>query len=145
MRMTLAFMLVVFSSIVAAQSVAYVRGEVVTLTSAADGTRPPESRVLAVPGDRIRVARGSILVNDAPVAGLSSELLAGLPESVWEQVVPAGHYFLAGEVRDPNGATRFWGLMPAERIAGKVVTVAAGQPGGAPGGRRYLNVRISLF
>lgn len=104
---------------VAAQSKTYARGDVVTITAAPDGTRPPASRVLAAPGDRIQVSRAGILVNGAPVTELSRDFLAGLPEETWEQVVPPDHYFLAAEQRAETGITLFWGLIPGKRISGR--------------------------
>jgi signal peptidase I len=104
---------------VAAQSRTHSRGDVVTITAAPDGTRPPDSRVLAIPGDRIQVARAGIIVNGAPVMELSRDFLAGLPEETWEQVVPPDHYFVAAEQRAETGITRFWGLIPVKRISGR--------------------------
>jgi signal peptidase I len=103
----------------AAQSKTHSRGDVVWITAAPDGTRQPDSRVLAIPGDRILVARAGITVNGAPVTELSRDFLAGLPEETWEQVVPPDHYFVAAEQRADTGVTRFWGLIPAKRISGR--------------------------
>jgi signal peptidase I len=97
----------------------YSRGDVVTLAAAPDGTRQPDSKVLAVPGDRIQVARTGITVNDEPVKEVSADFLAGLPEDTWAQVVPADHYFVMAEQRAATGVTRFWGLIPVQRISGR--------------------------
>ena len=102
-----------------AQSGTYSRGDMVTLTPAADGTRPPDSRVLALAGDRLQVGRAGIVVNGVPVADLSREFLADLANDHWDQTVPPGHYFVAGEQRSESSVIRFWGLLPAERIAGR--------------------------
>jgi beta-lactamase regulating signal transducer with metallopeptidase domain len=101
------------------QPAEYTRGQVVSLTPSADGTRLPKSTVLAGPGDRIEVSRAGVLVNGSPVTDLSRDFVAGLPEDTWTETLPAGHYFLAGEERTDSGVIRFWGLLPRERIAGK--------------------------
>jgi type IV secretory pathway protease TraF len=75
--------------------------------------------VLAVAGDRLRVATTGILVNGEQVAGLSPEFLAGLPNDPWEETIPLGHYFVVAEQRSASGASRFWGLIPADRIVGR--------------------------
>jgi signal peptidase I len=95
------------------------RGDLVVLTADADGMRPPDSRVVAVAGDGLRVSNGGIVVNGEPVSGFSPEFLAGLPDDPWEETVPPGHYFVAADQRTATGASRFWGLIPAERIARK--------------------------
>jgi signal peptidase I len=102
-----------------AQSDTYSRGEIVTLAPAADGTRPPNSRVLAVAGDRVQVARAGIVVNGVRVTDVSSDFLAGLPEDTWEKTVPRGYYFVAAEQRSESDVSRYWGLIPAERITGR--------------------------
>ncbi len=43
--------------------------------------------------------------------------------------VPAGHYFVMGDNRDYSNDSRYWGFLPADRIAGKVVHIT--KPGGA--------------
>jgi signal peptidase I len=101
------------------QSRTYAKGDLVTLVPDDKGTRPPDSRVLAVPGDRIEVAKSRIAVNGVPVTELSADFLAGLPDEPWNQTVPAGHYFVAAEQRSETGVTRFWGLIPSSRIAGR--------------------------
>jgi signal peptidase I len=104
-----------------ARSVTYDRGDIVALAPDGDGTRPPNSRVLAVAGDQLRVAKTGIVVNGQPSGGLSPEFLAGLPEDPWEQTVPPGHVFVIADQRSASGASRFWGLIPAERIEGRAV------------------------
>jgi signal peptidase I len=75
--------------------------------------------VLAVAGDRLRVATTGILVDGEQVAGLSPEFLAGLANDPWEETVPPGHYFVVADQRSASGASRFWGLIPADRIVGR--------------------------
>ncbi|MGH9308445.1 MAG: M56 family metallopeptidase [Vicinamibacterales bacterium] len=96
----------------------YSRGAIVTLRPSADGTRLPDATVLAVPGDRIRVVKDTLAVNGVPVTTVSSEFLGGLPEEAWEQDVPPAHYFVVAEDQSETSATRFWGLIPADRING---------------------------
>ena len=83
---------------VQAQGVGYKRGEHVRV-EAADGTpaAPPVQRIVATPGDRIRVERAALYVNDKVVEGLSPELIATIEG--WEpQLIPTGHYLVMGRV-----------------------------------------------
>jgi signal peptidase I len=102
-----------------AQTAAYTRGDIVRLSASDDGTLVPDAKVFAIAGDKIRLDRTSVFVNDIPV-NLPSEFLAGLPETMWEQIVPEGHYFVAADARTMSGATRFWGLVPTKRIVAKI-------------------------
>jgi signal peptidase I len=54
-------------------------------------------RVIAVPGDRVRMDKSAIYVNDAAVTGLSSDLVAN--NSGGTKTIPANHYYVVGEQR----------------------------------------------
>jgi type IV secretory pathway protease TraF len=93
-----------------AQTGSYERGAVVFIQQ--DG-RAMAPRVLAIAGDRVRVGSDGIFVNDVYV--VAPHDLGSWPQSV----VPKGHYFVFAESKSPDSTTRFWGLLPAERILGK--------------------------
>jgi hypothetical protein len=58
-------------------------------------------------------------VNGVAVQDVSAELLREVSET-WEQVVPAGHYFVVGESGTPNSKVYYYGLIPAAKIIRKV-------------------------
>jgi signal peptidase I len=119
MKLFMIALAVVFAVSLYAQTAVYTRGDIVRLSAFDDGTLVPDAKVFAIAGDKIRLDRTGVFVNDIPV-NLSSEFLAGLPETMWVQTVPEGHYFVAADVRTVSGATRFWGLVPAKRIVAKI-------------------------
>jgi len=108
-----------------AQSASYHRGDQVRVQSAAgEAASPSVQRVVAIPGDRVRVEKTALYVNDKLVDGLSRELVATIEH--WEpQLVPAGHYLLMGEEKHNNSAVRSGSLVPSKRIVG---LVAAAKP-----------------
>lgn len=108
-------------------------------------------RVVAVPGDRLRIHDRQVLVNGQEVVEnyalfkRSSHdrlrddfpVLQGMAPSVdarwWGQmqklvqegelVVPAGHYFVLGDNRDESLDSRYWGLVPRENIVGRPLLI----------------------
>ena len=103
-----------------AQTPTYLKGDVVRLVAQAGGDPLPDSRVIAVAGDRIQINKSGIVVNGEPVRDISPQLLEQFARP-WEQVVPSGHYFVIGERHDgPDSVVRYHGLIPAEKIVRKV-------------------------
>jgi hypothetical protein len=102
-----------------AQTPRYVRGDIVRLTAQANGDPYPDSRIIAVAGDRVHLDRTSLTVNGVAVDGLSAELLQTV-SAPWDQLIPDGHYFVAGERGVPGDVVRFYGMIPATKIVRKL-------------------------
>jgi signal peptidase I len=97
----------------------YVKGDVVRLVSEPGRDPLPDSRIVAVAGDRMIADASGILVNGEPVRDVSPELLQQIARR-WEQVVPPDHYFVIGERHNESSSVRYHGLIPAEKIARKL-------------------------
>lgn len=147
------------------------RGDIVVFSSPDDGVRlvkrvvgVPGDRV-ALSGNRLEVAgrrvRYGPLANreieplSCPIRGrvLASERVDGVRYAVMVSssgideasfgpvVVPADHYFVLGDNRDASLDSRTFGFVPRDRIAGRVVGVAASldpEAGFAPRWNRFL-------
>lgn len=125
------------------------RGDVVTFSSPADGSRLIK-RIVGLPGDRVALRGGLLVVNGQPAAQtgariqgerlagdwvvdavLATEHLAGrahavqaLPavparRDVRETTVPAGEYFMLGDNRDNSADSRYIGTVPRHRLIGR--------------------------
>jgi signal peptidase I len=78
-------------------------------------------RVVAGPGDRLRIEKGHPVVNGAvaeedfikPCGGSGG---CDLEEEI---VIPAGHYFMMGDNRGASDDSRFWGPVPEDWIIGQ--------------------------
>jgi signal peptidase I len=97
----------------------YARGETVRLVAQENGSPLPDSRVVAIVGDRVHIDNSSFTVNGVVVQGVSPELLKTIANA-WDQLVPQGHYFVIGESGTRDDMVRYYGLIPAEKIIGKV-------------------------
>jgi signal peptidase I len=124
------------------------RGDVVTFSSPEDGTRLIK-RVIGLPGDTIEMRGKRIIVNGAPAGyetlGLTDEPLAardvkalhmeedtaddrheiqwlaerGMRDDFGPIVIPADHFLMLGDNRDNSADSRYFGLVPRERIIGR--------------------------
>jgi len=109
-------------------------------------------RVIALPGDRVRIVNRRVLVNGVPLNDkdyaihrrASSDYFRDnfpasdkVPQNVeatwWEQlrghvrggelVVPAGSYFAMGDNRDDSLDSRYWGFVPRENVIGRPLII----------------------
>ncbi len=94
------------------------RFDVVVLRYPADPTIDFVKRVIGLPGDRVRIDRGTIYVNDVPIA----EAFAHVAD--WavmrECVVPANSYFVLGDNRPISCDSREFGVVGRELLKGRV-------------------------
>ena len=95
------------------------RGDIITFQHASD---PPEiyiKRVIGLPGDRIRIVHGTVIVNDTPLA--EPYLQFRDQRSFPEVVVPEHELFVMGDNRANSEDSRFFGPVPDADITGKAV------------------------
>ncbi|MGI8460207.1 MAG: signal peptidase I [Solirubrobacterales bacterium] len=81
-------------------------------------------RVVAEPGDRLRIEEGIPIVNGEPQTGDGNWTTrpcgrgngCNWPEEI---VSPEDHYFMMGDNRGASDDSRFWGPVPRDQIIGK--------------------------
>jgi signal peptidase I len=78
-------------------------------------------RVVAGPGDRLRIEDGRVILNGQRQEESFAQPCGGgegcsFPDEV---TIPAGHYFMMGDNRGSSDDSRFWGPVPEEWIIGE--------------------------
>jgi signal peptidase I len=76
-------------------------------------------RIVGLPGDRVRIDRGTVFVNGVELA--EPYVRYADPRSFPEIAVPAGSVYVLGDNRADSDDSRFFGTVPFERILGRAI------------------------
>jgi signal peptidase I len=78
-------------------------------------------RVVAGPGDRIRIDEGHVILNGKRQSESFAMPCGGGDGCTFqtEITIPAGHYFMMGDNRGSSDDSRFWGPVPEDWIIGE--------------------------
>jgi signal peptidase I len=99
------------------------RGDMVVFWYPLDPTKSYIKRVIGIPGDRVEIDSGQVIVNGTQ---LNEDYV---PEeyrdhqSYTARTVPADHYFVLGDHRSSSNDSRAWGCVERKFIYGKAVFV----------------------
>jgi signal peptidase I len=128
------------------------RGDVVVFSYSNQPDTSYVKRVIGLPGDKIQISGGKLLINEAPLdyvlespgnsddnpnpesfdIYLESDLGAHRrvifqknreDQNFGPLVVPPGEIFLLGDNRDASDDSRYWGTVPIGQVYGKVLFV----------------------
>jgi signal peptidase I len=99
------------------------RGDTVVFWFPGDPTKSYIKRVIAVPGDRVEVNQGAVVVNgQALVENYVPEEYRD-QSSMPARTVPPDEYFVLGDHRSSSNDSRAWGMVPRHYIYGKAVFI----------------------
>jgi signal peptidase I len=127
------------------------RGDVVVFHYPVNPAQDFVKRVVALPGDRVRLINKRVFVNgipqeegfvqfitnvrdpyrddfprtDSPDLGVDAKWWKQMPKLVEDHqlIVPEGHYFVLGDNRDDSQDSRYWGFVPRENVIGRPLLI----------------------
>ena len=97
------------------------RGDVVVFRYPAEPSKSYIKRVIAIPGDRVRIDDGEVYVNGYRLREPYVPAEFADDRNVAETVVPAAAYFLLGDHRSSSSDSRDFGPVSRRYIYGKAV------------------------
>jgi signal peptidase I len=95
------------------------RGDVVVFLYPGDHTKSYIKRVIALPGDTLRIDRGQVYVNDKALKEPYVPLKYEDDRSASEMTIPQGEYFMMGAHRSISSDSRDFGPVARSLIYGK--------------------------
>lgn len=97
------------------------RGDIIVFHFPLDpGSQDLIKRVIGLPGDHIKVARGVVSVNDQ---ALTEPYIAAPPLYSGEWVVPKSDLFVLGDNRNDSSDSHSWGMLPINEVVGKALFI----------------------
>jgi signal peptidase I len=99
------------------------RGDTVVFWFPHDPTKSYIKRVIAVPGDRVEVDHGSVIVNGQSLVENYVPEEYRDQSSMTETTIPKDEYFVLGDHRSSSNDSRAWGMVPRRYIYGKAVFI----------------------
>lgn len=102
------------------------RGDIIVLKNPRDESQDFIKRIIAVPGDTIKISKNTVFVNDIPLKelylpiGVTTRSGAFLIEDTEVQVAQ-DQYFVFGDNREHSSDSRDWGPLIKGEIVGKAL------------------------
>ncbi len=99
------------------------RGDTVVFWFPGDPTKSYIKRVIGMPGDRVEVVDGKVIVNGRALVENYVPPEYRDQSTMSERVVPPSQYFVLGDHRSSSNDSPAWGMVPRRYIYGKAVFI----------------------
>ena len=93
------------------------RGDVIVFVPPNNSTRDFIKRIIGLPGDKVEVVNGRVMVNGQELD--EAYPLNAATYSMAPVIVPPGEYFVLGDNRNYSSDSHSWGTVSGEKIIGK--------------------------
>ena len=97
------------------------RGDVVVFWYPGDPTKSFIKRVIGLPGERVEISEGIVLLNGEPLQEPYLQPRFHDSRSFGPIRVTPNNYFVLGDHRNSSNDSRNWGLVPRRNIFGKAI------------------------
>jgi signal peptidase I len=102
------------------------RGQVVIFRAPPAANAPGEDfikRLIAVPGDRLQIRRGTVIVNGTALVEPYRKEPPDLTDNYGPVTIPPQSYFVLGDNRNDSSDSRYWGFVPESNVIGTPVFI----------------------
>jgi len=103
------------------------RGEVIVFIFPKDPRKTFVKRLIGLPGDRVRIEDGKILIDGKPITSIpqiaSRYYYAEGPYGEKEVTVPKNSLFVLGDNTTNSNDSRFWGFVPRKNLIGEPIFI----------------------
>ena len=97
------------------------RGDIIVFIYPPDPeTEPYIKRIIGLSGETVRVERGQVYINNAP---LDEPYIKMQPTYSGSWEVPEGALFVLGDNRNNSSDSHQWGMVPMENVIGQAVVI----------------------
>lgn len=80
-------------------------------------------RVVGLPGDKIRVSKEGVFVNDQEIVTPNGPTSSAAPVHKLDTTIPESSYFMIGDNAPVSFDSRYFGFVQAEEIMGRILFV----------------------
>ena len=96
------------------------RGDIIVFRSTTQLDLDLIKRIIGVPGDRVRVSDGQVVINGSV---LQEPYINAEPRYDGDWSVPEQYLFVLGDNRNDSSDSHAWGLLPLQNVIGKAVLI----------------------
>jgi signal peptidase I len=96
------------------------RGDIIVFRSTTQPDLDLIKRIIATPGDTIRIENGLVAINDVV---LSETYISAAPRYSGQWSIPDGFLFVLGDNRNDSSDSHAWGLLPLQNVLGKATLI----------------------
>jgi len=106
------------------------RGDIIVFIFPMDRSKDFIKRVIGLPGEKVQIVDGKILINDKPIPDPWGSFEQKEPaaiirtmENFGPVVAPKDSLFVMGDNRNNSDDSRFWGFLPFDNLLGKAFII----------------------